>query len=307
MSNFWLGVSITIFGNFILSLYSLFFLEEFFVRIRRFLIWLPFNIHLAFITGYLLVFLSRTTNESINALIIIIAFLLGFVSLCIENNLFILQPLWKDGNYKKIQVVSLLLYFVSLGLSLLPYVLYQSLVNTNLFWIIIIFLIVFLLYLSSIKRIREVAERNLQHKLKQIILSFNRYSYSVFSEEHDSSFYFTATIKELELRLEVINKTLSHLYYFFPESSGDLLPGVKNNVIPINRVKAISNEIVSKLLDETFIAQAKLHILIGTDAQLVDGFDIIKNKISEDIANQLKDRRFVLFSRSLKSIYSVDV
>ncbi|MBN1181643.1 MAG: hypothetical protein JXB49_05095 [Bacteroidales bacterium] len=295
MNNFWIGVIITLTGKIIISLYALIFLEELYISIRRFINWLPFGISLAFNSGYLIVFLTKATNESVNTILIVfITLLLGLMSVVLENNLFVLYSAWKKGNDKAIRNISYILYFICLIISFFPFFYYYSLTKIRMIPTISIGLFIYLIYCYSFVIIRNAAETSLRLKLKQILVSFNRHSFSVFSEEYDDEFYSKASVKELELRLEVVNKTLRHLQFFFPESSGNVLPGVKNDIVPVKRIKNISNELVASLLNETYLTRGKLHILIGNDAQALEGYDIVSYKSSKEVADSLNKRRHLL-------------
>jgi hypothetical protein len=290
MNSFCIGVCITIASKIILSSYTLFTLDEIYKQFRSFLNWLPFSVNIAFISGYLVGFFQSENNESVNSVLIVLdTFIIRFFAYCLEYNKFILSPSWENGNKKASFLISCIVFFASLIFCLIPYICYTSITKINYFYVILFGVISFLIYSFSWKTIDNSAEKDLERKLKKIILSWNKHSFSVFYE-YDDNFFLTATRKELELVLDGIRKTLNNLYQFLPVSVGDILPGVKNNVVSVKRVKKISEDLLGDLLLEATIIKGKLLLLVGSSPEAHEGYDIAA-KQSKEMADRLKKRR----------------
>ena len=296
MSSFWIGVVITISTIIVTSLYTIISAENLYERYRTFLIWYPFNISIAFFSGFASFIHASNKNEfGKGAIAILLVILIAVISYIIEKNYFILKKEWENVNNERLKRLSLYFYIFSIIIGILPYFIFFNLTSRYLFILILLVfvsLLIIPLYLLAWDKIYTAAETDLGNKLVLILYSHNKFSFAFFNEDDYDKLLFHGDKSDLVYRLSKIEKALEHIHHFDPVLyDGNLMPGFKNNILSLKRIREITRYKLDELMKKYHDLRASMYILVGDEPHKVEGYDIIKKSKGIEYANLLLERR----------------
>ncbi|MFC2088111.1 hypothetical protein ACFLSX_00785 [Calditrichota bacterium] len=294
MSSFWIGLILTFIATIITSLYSIFTLDSFYLRLKTFVHWLPFKLTLAFLSGFYIDLVTSTSNEfGKGTIVILFALICAFVASTLEYNLFIIKSAWKADKLERVRRNSFCLFVFALSVSLVPFVLYDQLTGIN-FLIFLSILIVAPFFNYYWNYIYDSAHEDLRGRLLTILSSRCVTSFIKPNFSNEELLYKNGSIAELQIILDITEKSFKNIVIFNPIVDGEPIPGAKSSVLPITKIKEIGLNVTNEFLNTLSVNRAKLKLLLDNDVEIEDSYDIVLSKCGLEMAELLKYRRLEL-------------
>jgi hypothetical protein len=194
MNTFWIGVIIAFIAMVITSLCSIISTENLIQKYRSFLIWFPFNVSIAFFSGFTsFVLISKNNEFGRGTITVLITIAIAVLAYILERNYFLLKKPWENLDKMNLKKFSIIVYFISNLIAVIPYLVFYdfTLVDRVLLLCLIgIPFLVFLFYWLTWDYIYFAVEKDIENKIHKTLENYTRFSFTLLEEDKKEPFFY---------------------------------------------------------------------------------------------------------------------
>jgi hypothetical protein len=309
MIGFILGVVIAIFAECADWIYAIISYDGFVSKLRIFIYWLPVNISIAFLGGTVGTFIQADTNEACSSIIAIIIIVIEFsIALILEKAGFCLKPVWEEWNREKLRRYSRNIYFIALGMALIPYLFAPHIMGCDLSWLqisalaVVIALILYIVSRNYYRIWDYIHDRecaDISSRLDLIITSYCLRPIAtspLYVDDKPNILVLLSTSSEdLTYSLRANHDMFNQITRFNPICyNNEVLPGLTDGIIPSRQIKVLAQDVQKRLLERVGKIRSLVDLLVSDDPVANEAYVFVERAFDKSIADQFMQKRLDL-------------